>query len=194
MATIPIDISLKDEDAGLELQAILTRLDDRRGFFASVGERLLSSSKDRFRQQNAPDGSPWEPLKPATIKARNRKGQTPITILRSNSRGKAGSSLAGSLSYEAEEDQVTIGSPLAYAAIHQFGGTIRIPARKGMIFRKSNALGQVGRRFAKKSEADHVTEVTIPAHEIRIPARPFVGLTADDEEGILEEARDWLSR
>ncbi|CAN0579437.1 unnamed protein product, partial [Ectocarpus sp. 12 AP-2014] len=72
------------------------------------------------------------------------------------------------------------------AAIHQFDGTIRMPARKGMIFRKRNALGKVGRRFVKKEDADTATQVQIPAYNIRIPARPFVGLTAGDEDGILE--------
>ncbi|MEP3298559.1 MAG: phage virion morphogenesis protein [Pseudoruegeria sp.] len=191
---VPISMKLSDQDASLELQSILTRLGDRQGFYTSVGERLLSSSKDRFRSETGPDGSPWTPHKPATIKARKARGQTPLTILRSNSKGKSGSSLAGSLSYDASSNDVKLGSPLAYAAIHQFGGTIKIPERSGQIYRKTNALGKPGRRFAKKTNANHVSEVTIPAHNIRIPARPYVGLTAGDEEGILEDARDWLSR
>lgn len=194
MVSIPLKITLRDQDAGLELQGILARLDDRRSFYASVGERLLSSSKDRFREENAPDGTPWAALKARTIKARERKGQTPLTILRSNSKGKAGSSLAGSVNYEASSEEVKIGSPLAHAAIHQFGGTIKVPERKGKIYRKKDESGQVGRRFVKKSEADVVSDVTIPAHQIKIPARPYVGLTAGDEEGILEDARDWLIR
>ncbi|MGR1580134.1 phage virion morphogenesis protein [Thalassobius sp. S69A] len=190
---IPISTTLAEQGARNELQDILQRLGDPQGFYATVGERLISSSKDRFREENAPDGTPWEPLKPATIKARQNAGQTPITILRSNSKGKSGSALAGSLSYLASSDEVRIGSPLPYAAIHQFGGQIRIPERQGEIYRADNGAGQPGRRFVRKSEAAHVTKVTIPAHVIRIPARPFVGLTEGDEQGILEDARDWLS-
>ncbi|MCI5097517.1 MAG: phage virion morphogenesis protein [Rhodobacteraceae bacterium] len=194
MSHLPIETALQDPAANQELLLILSRIGDPGGFYRSVGERLLSSSKDRFRQENAPDGTPWEPLKPATIKAREKAGQTPITILRSNSKGKSGSALAGSLSYEADQTEVRIGSPLPQAGIHQFGGTIKIPERQAQIHRKKDENGQVGRRFAKKADADVVTDVTIPAHQIRIPARPYVGLTSGDEEGILEDAHDWLSR
>jgi phage virion morphogenesis protein len=194
MDRIPIDVTLEDQAASMELKTLLSRLSDPQSFYASVGERLLGSSKDRFRQENAPDGTPWQPLKPATIKAREKAGQTPITILRSNSKGKSGSALAGSLSYEADQSEVRIGSPLPQAGIHLFGGTIQIPERSGRIYRKRDENGQVGRRFAKKSDADVETEVKIPAHQIKIPARPFVGITAGDADGILEDARDWLSR
>lgn len=193
MGTIPISTSLSDAGANAELLDILTRLENPEGFYKSVGERLLASSRDRFREEAAPDGTAWTPLQPATIKAREKAGQTPITILRSNSKSKSGSPLAGSLNYEAAPDQVRIGSPLAYAAIHQFGGTIKIPERQGQVYHGAGD-GQAGRRFAKKADAVKVTEVTIPAHQIRIPARPYVGLSLDDEAGILEDARDWLIR
>ncbi|WP_323790120.1 phage virion morphogenesis protein [Thalassovita sp.] len=185
MSGISIEIGLRDRDAESQLQTLLDRMENRRGFYASVGERLLSSSKDRFREENAPDGTPWTPLRPRTIKAREGKGQTPITILRSNTKGKSGSSLAGSLNYDATNEEVRVGSPLPYAAIHQLGGTIQKP---------ESTRWMSGRRFAKRSEAPEGKEVKIPAHKITIPSRPFLGLTAGDEEGILEDAADWLTR
>lgn len=185
MSGISLEISLRDQAARQELQALMERMDNPRAFYGTVGERLLSSSKDRFREQNSPDGSPWTPLKPATIRARERNGQLPLTILRSNTKGKAASSLAGSLHYEASNTQVRVGSPLPYAAIHQLGGTIQKPA---------STRWMSGRRFAKRSEAEDGREVQIPAHKITIPARPYLGPTRDDEEGILEDAQDWLTR
>ncbi len=106
--------TLSDPVARSALQELFSRLDDPKGFYADVGLRLRDGATDRFREQNGPDGTPWAPLKPATIKAREREGQTPITILRSNSRGKSGSGLAGSLGAEASAEEVRIGSPLAY--------------------------------------------------------------------------------
>ncbi|RWR28712.1 phage virion morphogenesis protein [Sinirhodobacter populi] len=184
MAGIIIHAELHDEEAQVALQAILDRMANRRPFFAAVGERMLASAQDRFRSQTAPDGTPWVSLRPTTIRARTRKGQLPLTILRSNSKGKIGSSLAGSLNYIASEDDVQLGSPLPYAGIHQQGGTIQKP---------ESTRYMAGRRFAKRGQ-EGGRDVTIKAHAITIPARPYLGLTGADEEGILEDAEDWLMR
>lgn len=47
-------------------------------------------------------------------------------------------------------------------------------------------------RFVKKSEADVVTDVEIGAHAIVIPARPFLGVSAADQEDIFDAAERWL--
>ncbi|MDR5655523.1 phage virion morphogenesis protein, partial [Ruixingdingia sedimenti] len=193
MTGISIEVELRNEELREALRGMLLRMDRRQPFMAAVGERMLSSTKDRFATETDPDGRAWKPLRPATIKARQRKGQLPLTILRSNSKGKIGSSLAGSINYIATEDEVRIGSPVAHAAIHQLGGTIQRQARKAKIYRVKDDAGQIGRRFVKKSAANHVTDVDIPAHSITIPARPFLGLTAADEAAILEDAEDWLT-
>lgn len=184
MAGIVIQAELHDEEAQAALQALLDRMDNRRPFFSAVGERLLASAQDRFRTETDPDGTPWVSLRPATIRARTRKGQLPLTILRSNSAGKIGSSLAGSIHYVASEDEVQIGSPLVQAAIHQFGGTIE---------REAGSRYMVGRRFAKRDQ-EGGRDVAIKAHSFTIPARRYLGLTRDDEDGILEDAEDWLTR
>lgn len=194
MTGISIKVELRDEDARRQLQDLIDRMEHRRPFFMAIGERMLASTGDRFRTRAAPDGTPWVPHAVSTIRNRTRKGQLPLTILRSNTRGQIGSSLAGSVNYAATEDEVRIGSAKETAAIHQLGGTIQKPARAAKIYRMKDADGSIGRRFVQKSKANHVTDVTIPAHSIRIPARPFLGPTAADEEGILEDAEDWLSR
>lgn len=183
---IGFDTELRDADARRALEEMLQRMENKRPFYAAVGERMLSSTKDRFAQENAPDGTPWAALRAATVKAREHRKQTPVKKLRA--RGY----LAGSIYHEATAEEVRVGSPVEYAAIHQLGGTINKPARKAKIYRKKDEAGQVGRRFVKKSEANHVTDVTIPAHKITIPARPYLGLTAADEEGVLEDAEAWL--
>ena len=184
MTGIVIQAELHDEEAQAALQGMLDRMANRRPFFMAVGERMLASAQDRFRTETDPSGTPWVALRPATIRARTRRGQLPMTILRSNSKGKSGSSLAGSLNYVATTDDVQLGSPLPYAAIHQFGGTIE---------KDAGSRYMVGRRFAKR-EQDGGRDVAIKAHSITIPARPYLGLTPTDEEGILEDAEDWLMR
>lgn len=189
MTGISIKVDLEKDEARLGLRALLDRMDDRRPFFAAVGERMVGSSKDRFRAENAPDGTAWKPLRPATIKARQNRGRSAIKILRE--RGY----LAGSINYDATAEQVSIGSAVETAAIHQLGGTINKPARAAKIYRKLERDGSIGRRFVKKRLKQKVeTDVTIPAHKIIIPARPYLGLTAADEAGIREDAEGWLIR
>lgn len=184
---------VRDEEARAAIEGLLSRLEDRLPFFNAVGNVLVGSAQENFRREHGPDGQAWKPLLPATIKARERKGFTPITILRQNSK-RHGSTLAGSINYDATNDEARVGSPVEYAAIHQLGGTIQKPARQAKIYRKRDADGQIGRRFVKRSDADVVTDVTIPAHTITIPARPFLGLSAEDELTIGEIAEDWLAR
>ncbi|MCV2447164.1 phage virion morphogenesis protein [Paracoccus sp. DMF] len=49
---------------------LMKLMDQRRPFFAAVGEQMVLSAGRKFKAQAAPDGTPWAPLKPATIKAR----------------------------------------------------------------------------------------------------------------------------
>nr|WP_321511121.1 phage virion morphogenesis protein [uncultured Celeribacter sp.] len=192
MTGISIKAELRDEAARHDLQDLLGRMEMMRPFYDAVGNTLVASTGDRFKAEVDPEGRPWQSLKPSTIKARTRKGQLPLTILRSNSRGKSGSSLAGSINYRASDDEVRVGSPVTYAAIHQLGGTIKRKARKGKIYRQKDDAGNVGNRFVPKNKANHVTEVDIPAYSINIPARPFLGVSRDDQEDILGMARDYF--
>lgn len=190
MTGISVRADLRDESARHELQDLLGRMENMRPFYDAVGNTLVASTGDRFKAEVDPEGRPWLSLKPATIKARTRKGQLPLTILRSNSRGKSGSSLSGSVNYQATSEETRIGSPVEYAAIHQLGGAINRKARKGKIYRQKDEAGNVGNRFVSKDKANHVTEVDIPAYTITIPARPYLGVSRDDQEDILEMARE----
>ncbi len=188
MTGISISVNLTDTEAADRLRELVERMDRREGFYKVVGERLLASTKKRFAQERDPNGAPWTPLKPATIKGRIRKGQNPAGILRA--RGY----LAGSINKAATQDEVRIGSPSDYAAIHQLGGTIKKAARTAKIYRAENKDGTLGRRFVKaKLKKARATEVTIPAHSITIPSRPYIGISADDADGIYRHAVRWLT-
>ncbi|WP_051419672.1 phage virion morphogenesis protein [Paracoccus pantotrophus] len=186
MTGISFRAELDATEAQNRLHQLVKLMDQRRPFFAAVGEQLVFSTGRNFQQQSAPDGTPWAPLKPATIKARSRRSRSKIAILRE--RGL----LAGSINYQATDDEVRIGSPVEYAAVHQLGGEIEKQERAGKIFRSKGKDGKIGRRFVKKSKANVVTDVTIGAHAINIPARPFLGISPADEAEIFDLARRWL--
>ncbi len=197
MAGVIFSVTIDSEAAEGELLALGRRMEDRRGFYANVAVLLADSARKNFDRQAGPDGAPWEPLKPSTIRKRRRAGQIPIRILRSNSRsggvGLTGSSLVASINSEADADSARVGVPAAkakYGAIHQFGGTINMPARKGRIYRHFDPTRQTfAPRFVKRDDPDAVaTEVDIPAYSITIPAHPFLGVSAEDEVEIIHFA------
>lgn len=66
------------------------------------------------------------------------------------------------------------GTPVAQiAAVQEFGGEIDVPARAQDLQFRQGKNGEVGNRFVKKKDANFVQTVTIPAHKIVIPPRPF---------------------
>lgn len=201
MAGVTFTVMIEGSEAEAELMELVRRMENRRGFYMAVGQLLSDSARENFRRQAGPDGQPWQPLKPSTIRRRTRAGQLPIRILQSNSKtrgiGHSGSALVASINFEADNDGAQIGVPEAkakYGAIHQFGGTINMPGRKGRIYRHFDpATNQFGRRFVSKDDPDAVaTDVDIPAYSVTIPARPFLGVSPDDETEIVFLAQDWL--
>lgn len=104
----------------------------------AIGEVLVSSTVQRFRQQAGPDGEPWKPLKRP-----RKRGGSKILIDRGI--------LRSFIQALTTEDTVEVGTNLIYAATHQFGD-----ARRG------------------------------------IPARPFLGITDEDQAEIRDLVTAYL--
>lgn len=187
MTAIRQTATVVQDDVREALERMLRAMQNPTGFYKNVGEHLMGSIAQNFQREAGPDGVPWAKLRPATIRARERKGQTPIQILRATRR----TGLSSSIHYEAFPDRLEIGTPKEYAAIHQLGGTIERAARKATIHRRRGEDGKFS-KFVKASEATDSQEVTIGAYTITMPARPFIGASAEDEKIMIEIATDWL--
>lgn len=79
-------------------------------------------------------------------------------------------------------------TPVAYiASIHEYGARFTVPERKATIYRKIATNGdwtsKHGSEFVKKENSNFATEVTIPAHIVNIPARPFMRPTISEKKG-----------
>lgn len=187
MTGISFEVELDDVAAAERLRVMVAAMDNPAGFYRQVGALLLDATQQRFKREQGPDGQPWAPLSSRTVKARLRARKSGEGILRL--RGL----LYGSLNVESSSEEVRVGTPVVYAAIHQFGGTIQRQGGKGKIYRRLNRDGSVGRLFVKKRLKRKVeTEVDIPAYQITIPARPFLGASRQDQDDILETALRWL--
>ncbi len=92
------------------LQRIITAGQSLEPAFAEIGEYLLESHAERFSLEVAPDGTPWEPLAPATLanKADDR-------ILQEEG------FLRDTLAYQVTGAELLFGTNRIYGATHQFG-------------------------------------------------------------------------
>jgi len=149
-----------------------------------IGEYLLRSTRNRFNEQAAPDGTPWQALSPAYQK-RKSKNKDKILTYNGYLRGVG-------LSYQLDGADVLVGSNRPYAAIHQFGGDIAIAARSQYAFFHQAPDGSVGNLFVKKKKSNFAQRVTIGAHTIHMPARSFLGLSVADEEELMQLGQDHL--
>lgn len=127
--------------------------------FEHIGEALIDIHRTRFERQTTPDGTPWQPLAD-WYQAVKPKNKNKILTLDGH--------LGRILSYNASREGLEFGSHFPYAAIHQFGGTIRPKHAKAL---------NVGGRAVKR---------------VIIPARPWLGLSDNDQQRILEIAKSHL--
>ncbi len=132
-------------------------------FLRAAGEYGVDSTRERFRISRAPDGSPWAP-------------NSLVTIQRYGSRFSSGRSkkpligetraLSTTIFYRfVGSNAVEIGSPMEYAAVHQFGA----------------AKGSFG-----------ATSRGAPIPWGNIPARPFWGLSDKDRKELEALLVDYL--
>ncbi|WOI46979.1 phage virion morphogenesis protein [Acidovorax sp. BLS4] len=147
-----------------------------------LGEYLQSSTQARFKTQTAPDGTPWAPLKPRYAR-RKKYHQDKVLTLRGY--------LRSGIHYQVVDDNtVAVGTNAKYGAIHQFGGEIDQPERAATV-RYRSVAGKV--LFAgKKHKTATERAVTIPAHKVKMPARPYLGISAADDAEIREIIREWV--
>lgn len=142
-----IDIQLDDREVQAALRRLQKRLGDLTPVMREIGELIVERAKQRFEASTGPDGQKWERNAPSTVAAYLK--QYGGSYKKSGGLSKAGAARAAgkkpligetkqlmdTLHYQAGGDSVTVGSPMRYAAIHQFGGQagrgkkVTIPAR-----------------------------------------------------------------
>ena len=178
-----IEIKINDSEVQTALRRLLAKAQDLTPVMQDIGECLLLSTKRRFADGKAPDGTPWAANKQSTIlnylrqkggdtsRRPGEKSNNPYYGKKDgllNTRGIAlvtakrpliGESrrLSTEINYKAGPRRVVLGSSLIQSAVQQFG------AKKG-------AFGSRGGR-------------SIPWGDI--PARPFLGLSEQDRVAVI---------
>lgn len=157
----------------------------------NMGRALKTGTQMRFRTTTGPDGGQWE----KSFRARHEGGQT-LSLTRR---------LRNSITYQATGSSVAVGTNVIYAAIHQFGGTIRAKAGPFLSIPVTPAARAAGspRNMAGLHVAQTlkgqfilvnekgVTQYLLRA-QVTIPARPFLGVSDGDRTEILGVVERYL--
>lgn len=129
-----------------------------------IGMALIRGTQRRFTQQVSPEGQAWKQLLPAYAAIKRGPG-----ILR------ASGMLMRSITAETSPSEVKMSAHRIYARVHQFGAVIKPKSPGGRLaFRLGGGSGKKGKGglvFAKS---------------VTIPARPFLGISAEDEQSIAD--------
>lgn len=178
-----------DNPASPALGRVADALDGegRELLLSHIGETVANSTRARADRQVSPDGTPWKALSPAYKRWKNRK-RPGVPMLRFDRH-----MLGDMFAWQVEGDALYVGTNAPYGAAHQFGHTYERPERVQKLRFKRNADGSIGNRFAARGKADVEREVKAKAHVSVLPARPWLGLSAEDEVRIGEIVEDHLA-
>ena len=152
-----------------KLKATQDMLRSLKPYWQSVGSYIQRQTiKERFDKEQSPSGEKWKPLSEMTIAIRRKKNPTGnMKILQDNGE------LRRSITYEAGNNYVKVGSVLKYARIHQFGGIINVSKKqRGYLHHRGFHVGRT----------------------IKIPARPFLGITASEVRHIKSMFKTYIFR
>jgi phage virion morphogenesis protein len=166
MSGAQITVEIRDQAARQTLRQIAQLGREPGPLLRAIGAGLAENTRDRFDRGVDPAGFAWAPLR--DFYAPLKKG--PGILREAGMRG----GLQGSITFDVAGDAVAVGSNKVYAAIHQFGGVIKAKKAPFLVFRTTAGLA-----FAK---------------QVTIPARPYLGLSAEDEDTILDVAETMLDR
>lgn len=161
-----IKVESKEVDAGLEhLRLALPIGGDMTPAMKGIGRVGKTGTQLRFRQQKSPEGVPW-------IKSKRVLAEGGQTL-------RLTGGLQRSVTYEADHASVEIGSNKIQGPILHFGG---IAGRKSQGDHMS--IGAAARLHLLQGRTSRS----------RIPARPWLGASADDKTEMLAVVNDFLGR
>lgn len=154
------------EDVSQQLLDLVDRIQDGEAVHAIIGEILLERTRDSFENEESPDGDAWAKLHPITLLLRKSK----TGILRESG------DLFRSIHKETSADKAEVGTNLDHPRVwsHQYGAEI-LPIRGSHLIIPGR--GGAGPFRLKKAT---------------IPARPYIGISPDDEQLIIEALIDYL--
>ena len=138
---------------------------DRRGINAALAQGVRESTLERFRQSKGPDGRRWKSSKRAILEG----GKTLVKTAQ----------LCNSIHARSDASGFAVGTNAKHAATHQFGEPGRIIRAR----RKKVLRFQYNGKWVSKKQV-----------RVKIPARPFLGLSDEDMQEMKATVEDFIGR
>ena len=138
---------------------------DRRSINAALAEGVRESTLERFRQSKGPDGRRWKSSKRAILEG----GKTLVKTAQ----------LRNSIHARSDASGFAVGTNAKHAATHQFGEPGRIIRAR----RKKVLRFQYNGKWVSKKQV-----------RVKIPARPFLGLSDEDMQEMKATVEDFIGR
>ena len=138
---------------------------DRRSINAALAQGVRESTLERFRQSKGPDGRRWKSSKRAILEG----GKTLVKTAQ----------LRNSIHARSDASGFAVGTNAKHAATHQFGEPGRIIRAR----RKKVLRFQYNGKWVSKKQV-----------RVKIPARPFLGLSDEDMQEMKAPVEDFIGR
>ena len=163
MDGVTLGIGYRDGELKKRIRALKKALS--REAFGPLLEEIGETAKTQTMRRFEKGVGPDGQRWPISLRAKEEGGQTLVDTGR----------LRDSITYAVFMDKggVEVGTNTVYAAIHQEGGTITAKSSRGLRF-------QVGGRWVNKQS-------------VTITARPFIGLSPEDEDDLIAVVNDWAA-
>lgn len=146
------------------LEALQSAGEDLTPLMDVIGRVLVNGARDRIAISNTdPDGVAWP--QSLRVKEGGKKDAEGRVVESGGKTLYASGDLLNSIVSLPEARQVTVGSNLIYAGIHQTGGTIRAKTAGGLHFTLANGV-----------------EVVVGS--VEIPRRTYIGISTEESEEI----------
>ncbi len=183
MAGARIEFTSKEVEASIA--AAKEAVDNPAPLYQEIIEYLTRIHKRRFKAQVSPDGIPWQPLSPRYLKRKRKKKNQILTY---------SGALQNTLRGQHDADGIEFGTNRVYGAIHHFGGEINNPGGTRTLNFRLLKSGAVKNRFVKKDKSNFEQDVQVSGHKIKIPKRPWLGTSKEDDDHILKITLRWMQK
>lgn len=161
MSGVAINITIEAEAVKAMFAGLTAFGADMTGVMDDIGASMVVSTQERFLRAEDPDGNPW----PISWRAQVQGGKTLID------KGL----LFQSFTHNPGPAGVEWGTNVLYAAVHQFGATIKSKSGGFLKFRGADG------NFRSVAAVD-------------IPRRPYLGFNADDAQTVSQIIGDEIAR
>ncbi|ARR52040.1 hypothetical protein HY78_00475 [Rhizorhabdus wittichii DC-6] len=169
-----LSIEIQDQ-LSTALKGLGDAADDMAPAWAAIAHFLVEEAEERFRTETGSDGVPWKPSRRVAGDGKGDPGDGGQTLTLSGDLRRSLREDYGS-DYAAAGPEAS-GGAAEYAEIHQTGGTIR--ARPGQARSKPAHDGST--HFTARA----LNTPFGPRQSVKIPARPYMGLSAEGADEVL---------